>query len=446
MRPVDLLLVGGTVVVGNGSREVIHGGAVAVSGDRIVEVGPAATVAAGVSPRRTVDCNGMAVLPGLIDLHVHACQQLSRGLADDVSDLEWRARVGACESAMDENDVYASVRAACLEMIKGGTTGFVEFGANPFFVDAAAQAMADSGLRGVITRSTAEITDGQVPDRFVMDADSNLRATADMIRRWNGAADGRISARASWAGPGSVSDELLVRLVRLAREQSAGVATHAATRGYGEIEHLERLGVLGADLLLADVIRLTGRELDLIAEHDVKIAHDPGASMHRGLGAVRVGQHPEMLARGVCVGLGCGGAAQSNTLDMFHALRLAATVHNEARVDATLIPAVQALALATEHGARAAQWPSLGSLVPGMGADLIIVDLMQPHLVPVHDVIGNLVYCASGRDVVTTIVDGKILMEDREVRTIDEATALAEARSRAERLASAVNSGRMSRV
>jgi 5-methylthioadenosine/S-adenosylhomocysteine deaminase len=422
---------------------VIENGAVAVSGNRIVAVGPAAELAGTMSAKKTIDCAGKAVLPGLIDLHVHACQQLARGLADDVGVLDWLSRIVAFEASMDEQDVYASVKAACLEMIRGGTTSFVEGCANPFYVDAAAQAVVDSGMRGVITRSTMEIQepDWKTPDPFLMDAATNLKATGDMIDRWNGAAGGRIAARASWRQQWNLTDDLLVKLVKLARARGVGVAAHLSTRRYGQIEHLDRLGVLGPDMLFAHAIRYTGRELDLMAQYDVKIDHNPGASMHGAYGSAMAGQYPEMLARGICVGLGCDSAANSNTLDMFNIMRLAASLHKEARVDPTVIPAASALAMGTQMGGRACQRDDLGHLAPGALADVIVVDLMQPHLVPVHDVINNLVYCANAQDVVTTVVDGMVLMEDRGLCLIDETAILDDARSRAERIAHRVEAG-----
>lgn len=437
MQDVDLLLEGGWVVTGPDSSGTLHDGSVAIAGNLIVQVGSRADVRARVSPRRVLDCSGKAVMPGLIDLHVHACQQLARGLADDVGVLEWLGRVVAFEAAMDEDDVYASVKAACLEMIKGGTTGFVEGCANPFYIDAAGQAIADSGLRAILTRSTMEMQepDWKTPDPFVMDAASNLRATGELIDRWNGAADGRISAWASWRQQWNLSDELVRDLLGLARERGVGLAAHLSTRRYGQIAHLNRLGVLGPDMIFAHAIRFTGEELDLISQHNIKIDHNPGASMHGAYGSARAGQYPEMLARGVCVGLGCDSAANSNTLDMFNAMRLAATLHKEARSDATAITAAQAFAMGTTNGATACGWADVGAIATGNRADLVVVDLMKPHLVPIHHVVNTLVYAVGAKDVVTTIVEGRVLMEDRVVASMDEDRTLATADERAARVA-----------
>jgi 5-methylthioadenosine/S-adenosylhomocysteine deaminase len=437
MQNVDLLLTGGYVVTQERPGEVLEDAAVAIAGDRIVDVGPSKQVAERVSAARVIDTTGKAVTPGLVDAHVHSCQQLARGLADDVGVLEWLTRIVAFEAVMDDKDVYTSVQAACLEMIKSGTIGFIEGCANPFFIDAAGQAIADHGLRAILTRSTMEVQepDWKVPDPFLMDAEANFEGTVKMIERWNGAANGRIAAWAGWRQQWNITDELLVRLVKLVREKGVGLAAHLSTRRYGQIEHLDRLGVLGPDLVFAHAIRYTAREVELIALNGVKIDHNPGASMHGAYGSAVAGQYPEMLDKGVCVCLGCDGAANGNTLDMFQTMRLAATIHKEVRQSPTVISATEAFTMGTTNGARAAQWNDSGVLAAGKKADLIVVDLMQPHLMPVHNVINNLVYCASGQDVVTTIVDGQVLMEDRRVLAMDERKVLSEAADCAERIA-----------
>lgn len=436
MRDADLLLTGGWVITQERPGAVLEKAAVAIAKDRIVEVGPAADVAARVRAARVVDCTGKAVLPGLVDCHVHTCQQLARGLADDVPVAEWLARIVPFESEMDERDVEVSVQAACLEMIKSGTTGFMEACANSRHIDAAAATMEASGLRANLTRSTMDLqqADWTVPSPFLMSTERHLAETTAMIRRWNGAGHGRLAAWCGWRHKYDTSAELLVAMVKLAREHGVGLHGHLSTRHFGELEDLDRLGVLGPEFLLAHAIRYTAREIELIARYDVKIDHNPGASMHGAYGSAVAGQFPEMLAKGICVGLGCDAAASGNFLDMVQAVRLAATLHKEVRQDAGVIPAAQALSMATTNGARACQWHESGVLAPGKKADVIVIDMLHPHLVPVHDVVANIVYCATGRDVVTTIVDGRVLMEDRRVLVYDEAKVLAEAMERADRI------------
>jgi 5-methylthioadenosine/S-adenosylhomocysteine deaminase len=336
---------------------------------------------------------------------------------------------------MDEEDVKWSARLACLEMIKSGTTSFIEACANPFHIDAVGNSLEESGLRGVLTRSCMELpeSDWKTPDAFVMSAEENFTGTARMIDRWHGAAGGRIQAWVGWRQQWNLSDELLMRIVRLAREKGVGLHGHLATRRFGQIEHLDKLGVLWPDMVFAHAIRFTGREIDLIRHYDVKINHNPGASMHGAYGSAVAGQFPELLERGVHVCLGCDGAANNNTLDMFTEMRLASTLHKETRQNAYVISPRQSLGMATRHGAAALRHGDrLGVLAEGRLADIVTVDLEKPHLQPVHDVVSNLVYCANGNDVSMTMVDGRILMEDRKVLSLDEKQTIEQAGRRAQ--------------
>lgn len=432
---VDLLLLGGHLLT-EASAGIVPNGAVAILGDRITEIGPAETVRAAVNPRRTIDCSGKVVLPGFVDCHVHTCQQLSRGLADEVDVDEWMRRIVWFEAVMTEEDVAASARAACLEMIKAGTTGFMEACANPLYVDAVGEAIRDSGLRGILTRSTVELSAGNwaLPAPLVMDAAENLRATRRMIEKWHGESDGRISAWCGWRHLSNMSDQLVKDLVALAREFDVGLNGHLAVQEYGEVEYLDRLGLLGPDMLFSHGIRLSARDLELIAHYDVKISHNPGASTHGAYGSATVGRFPEMLDRGICVGLGSDSAAGGNKVDVLRLAYLAAVVHKEVRQDPAAISAVKALEMATRNGALALGWHDVGFLAAGSKADIAVVDATQPHLLPLHNVANNLVYCGSGQDVVTTIVDGRVLMENRNVLVMDESDVLAEASARADQI------------
>ncbi len=436
-RRVDLLLHGGFVVPADGSTPFLADHSVAVEDRSIVAVGPAEEIATRYTAEQVVDCDGKAIVPGLVDCHVHTCQQLGRGLADDIPVLDWLTKVVSLEAVMDEEDVYASARLACVEMLKGGTTAFIEACANPVYADAAAQAIVDSGIRGVLTRSTMQYQepDWEAPTGFLMDPDENLEATRELLERWNGEGDGRLSVWCGWRQQWNLSDELVVDLVELAREHGVGLHGHLATRRYGQIELLDRLGVLGPELVFAHAIRFTAREQDLIDHHDVKINHNPGASMHGAYGSAVAGSFPELHRRGVCVCLGCDGAANGNTLDMWQATRLAAGLHKEVRQDATVIPAPDALAMATRNGARALRRDDLGTIAEGRTADLQVVDLRQPHLLPWNDLVATLVYCASAQDVWATVVDGRLLMEGRELVGVDEDAVLDEAIERGEGIA-----------
>jgi 5-methylthioadenosine/S-adenosylhomocysteine deaminase len=438
MLEADLVLSGGWVVTHEKPGAILHNAAVAIKQDRIIDVGNSSALLERVRAARVIDCKGKVVMPGFVDCHVHTCQQLARGLADDVPVADWLARIVPFESDMDEIDVHTSVKAACIEMIKSGTTGFMEACANAIYVDAAGEAMESSGLRANLTRSTMDLQqkDWTVPSSFLMKTEQQLADTASMIRRWNGAGNGRLSAWCGWRHKYDTSDELMIAMVKLAREHGVGLHGHLSTRHFGEIEDLDRLGVLGPEFLLAHAIRYTARELDLIAHYDIKIDHNPGASMHGAYGSAVAGKFPEMLEKGICVGLGCDAAPSGNFLDMTQAVRLAATLHKEVRQNASVISADQALYLGTTNGARACRFTDVGVLAPGKKADVIVINMMQPHLLPAHNPISNIVYCAVGSDVVTTIVDGRILMEDRKLLVFDEERVMDEAIERAERVKS----------
>ncbi|MEA2622474.1 MAG: 5-methylthioadenosine/S-adenosylhomocysteine deaminase [Chloroflexota bacterium] len=431
----ELLLTGG-IVLPSASAPPIRDGAVAIADGRIVDMGPSGDVAARVNARRVLDCSGQVVMPGLIDCHIHTCQQMGRGLADDVDVLTWLTRIVALESLMTEDDVNASVRGATLEMIKGGTTGFIEAAGNPLYYDAMGDAIVESGLRAVMTRSTMELKepDWKAPDPFVMDAETNLRATTDLIERWNGREGGRISAWAGWRQQWNLSDELLVAILRVARENGVGLHGHLSTRRFGQLEHLDRLGVLGPDLVFAHAIKFTARDRALLKNYGVSVVHNVGTSMHCGYGSSVLGCFPEMVAEGINVTLGCDGAAACNTLDMVQQMRLVATLHKEVRSDPSLISPQEAFQMATRNGARAAHWDDVGELKTGNQADIITVDFRQPHMQPAPRALNNVVYCASGQDVLTTIVAGRVLMENRKVLAFDEGSVLAELETRSEAL------------
>jgi 5-methylthioadenosine/S-adenosylhomocysteine deaminase len=432
VNEVDLVLTGGYVVVS--SDQVIADGAIAIAGSRIVAVGPRAEVEASVRASRTIDTTGRAVLPGLINAHNHTCQSTARGLADDLPVTAWLSRIVPFEATLDAEDVRASVRLACVEMIKSGTTGVMEGCATPGHEDIVGDVFVESGLRGVLTRSTMEHADTTwaVPPTFLLSREENLRATRAMVERWNGAGDGRLAAWPSFRHAQDVSDDLILDLVKMMDEFEVGLHAHQSTRSSGELDHLDEIGAIHENMVFAHGIRYSRRELQLIRSVGIKINHNPGGSLHGAYGSSALGYFPEMLRMGIPVALGNDGAANNNTLDMFREMLRAATIHSEARIDATAVTAADAFNMATVFGAKACMWNDVGTLTVGSKADVIVVDVTQPHMVPHHNLISNFVYCANGHDVETTIVDGRILMENREVLVFDEASVISNAVSSAE--------------
>jgi 5-methylthioadenosine/S-adenosylhomocysteine deaminase len=373
---------------------------------------------------------------------MHLVQTLSRGVADDVDLYGWLYdRVFPFESSLSEEDAYLSALLGCIEMVRTGTTCFADPGGN--WIESGPRAIEQVGLRGVIAwRGVDTTVDEKRPIATPVRASDEevVARNESLFKRFNGAAQGKIRVWFGLADCRAASEKLIVNTVDKARELGTGVEIHIAGteecvrhviehQGTTEIKYLQRLGVLGPDLLIIHAGWITTEEVPIIKEHDVKACHCPGASMHGAYGSCSQGKFPELLEAGVTVALGVDSATANNSLDMFRAMYQAATCHKEMRLDPSLISPEQALEMATINGARALRWQDeLGSLDVGKKADVIIVDASRPHWLPRQDfsMVPNLVYSASGADVDTVIIDGVIVMEDREMKTVDEERFLAE--------------------
>jgi 5-methylthioadenosine/S-adenosylhomocysteine deaminase len=432
-----ILLRNGLILSMNERREMFEGGDVLVENDIIKAVGaiPEESIPEGTE---VVDVSGRMVLPGLVNTHVHLCQQLGRGLGDDVDLLTWlHDRTWPYELAMNEEDVHVSALACCIELIKSGVTCFAEPGGR--HVDAMGRAVREAGIRGILARSTMDCGEGIRPEHRES-TDEALSVQLELHDRWHDTAEGRIRY---WMGLRTIfnnSDELLCRTKEIADARGIGMHMHVsevkeevdfarATRGASTVEHLNNLGVLGPNLLAVHTVWLTPRELDLFRLHDVKVSHNPGAAM-RVLGFAHV---PEMLTRGICVSLGTDGAPCNNRMDMMDEMYLAAVIHKGRTLDPTTVPAERMLEMATVNGAQAVLWDDqIGSLAPGKKADLIVIDPMNgPGSVPVHDPVSSLVYSMHSSNVTHNMCNGRWVMRDRVVAGLDEAAILAEAQERA---------------
>jgi 5-methylthioadenosine/S-adenosylhomocysteine deaminase len=430
---------------------VLRDGAVAVRDGRVIAVDDAGALERCFRPERRVDAAGGLILPGLIDVHLHHSQQLSRGLGDDVSLVSWvYDRILPYEAAMDERDTEISALLSCIEMIRTGTTCASDPGG--YHVDAVGRAVEATGMRAIIAWAGMDRwpADRPVPDALPgkLPTEATLEVLESTASRWHHVAGDRIRVAYGLRTEPNVSDELFARTKALADRDETFIHIHIAVSqqqvawmrertGRSSIGHLASLGVLDANWLLAHVAAIDDHDVELIAAADARIAHQPGASTHGCYGAIAHGRIPELLEAGVTVGLGCDANSANNSLDMFRAINLAATLHKEARLDPRLVSPERALEMATIDAARAIHWEDeLGSLEVGKAADLIVVDTSGPNWVPVHDfsLVPTLAYSGQGTDVTTTIVDGQVLMEDRELTTIDVATVLTEAQQRAEQL------------
>jgi 5-methylthioadenosine/S-adenosylhomocysteine deaminase len=432
------------VVTVDGERRILQDASVVIRGRRIERVVKARDVTDAELRGRVIDAAGKIVAPGLIDTHIHTTKQLNRGLADEVELRDHLLeRQFPFEAEMDEDDAYWSSLACMLELIRSGTTCFIEAGNH--YPDATGRAVEESGMRGIVARTASDMeksAQGSLPERLFREhTDDILAKSTATVERWNGAADGRIRAwfqvRITYLG----SDRLCRDMKQLADRQGVGFEAHCTTSlenrqtvyrqfGESELRRLERLDALGPNVMLVHMGWVEDADLHLLVDHDLKISHCPGSSLHASMGSIINGKIPTYLALGVSVGLGSDSAGSNNSLDMFRNMYLEGT-HKEVHHDARLVPAETVLEMATRTGARVALWDDeIGSLEPGKRADLILIDADRPEMQPVHNPVSNLVYSANGACVDTTIVDGRVLMEGRRVLTLDAPRILAEARLR----------------
>ncbi len=423
LEPIDLIVYGDVVLTMDGEAAEIADGAVAVHDGAILAVGPAPNIDARYSAGETIDGTGRVVMPGLVNGHTHAAMSLLRGIADDLELIEWLERYifPAEVAVVDDEFVRVGTRLACREMIRGGTTAFVDM---YYFPDAMAEETAACGLRGIIVPSVIE--------QKSPDADTGAESLAqavDFVRRWRDR-DPRIVPAIGAHSVYTLSRSRLEEIQRAAEAEGAPVSIHvsesqfeivttAENHGMTPVELLDEIGFLDLPLIAAHMVHPTAGDMALLAEHGVGVVHNPTSNMKLASGVSPVAA---MLEAGVRVGLGTDGAASNNDLDLWEDMRLAALLSKVSTMDPTALPARRILDMATRGGAVAiGLGDRVGTLAPGMRADLIQVDLTSIDAQPRFDTASHLVYVTDAEDVVTTIVEGRVLMRDRTVLTIDEA-------------------------
>lgn len=424
-------LKNGYIVTMGPEEYVYDGGGVLVQDDRIAAVG--IVDPALVAPdAEVVDLAGKYVLPGLVNTHVHTSQQISRGVGDDVDFKTWlHKRMWPFESNMTAEDSYVSTLATCLELIRSGVTSFAEPGGQ--FVEGMARGVAEAGLRAKLAKSVMDCGDG-LPPVWQRTAEQELEQQEEDFHRFHHTANGRIDV---WFGLRTIfnnSDRLIIRTKELADQYGVGVHMHVAEakseieytmETYGEptVTHLERLGVLDKNLLAVHTVWLTDEEVELFRKYDVKVSHNPASAM-RVLGFAKI---PRMLKSGICVTIGTDGASSSNHMDMVDEMWLTSLIHKGWRLDPTVVPSEDILRMATINGARALLDGHLyGSLEAGKKADLIVIDPHGPSMMPTNDKIAALVTAMHSSNIEATMCDGRWLMRERKILTLDEDAILQE--------------------
>lgn len=448
------------VVTVDPEDRVLEDTSIVVEGSRIEEIGPSDDIAAQYPERqfdRVVDGRNTLLLPGLVDSHFHLSEHLSRGLfPDNLATRPWVFNwAKPYYAAVDEEAEVWSIRLACLEMIKTGTTCFLDMGSQND-AGVTVETAAETGMRGITGRHAADVVPDEIPPywseemvdhHFFDDADEALAALEESVDRWNNYADGRIRCWANIEGKEPCSPELHRGACELAEELGVGTTYHIASsieeaegserkHGSWPVERLADIGALGPNVVLAHVVAAKDHEVELLAEHGTTVAFCPGTSFKLSKGAANIGKYPEMMEAGVDVVLGCDGNSAAGSADMFKQMYIAAGLFKDARMNPELVPATKAIRMATIDGARALLWDDeIGSVEVGKRADLIMLDLDDIEWVPFHRPEQTLVYSANSHNVKNTIIDGEVVMEDREVFTVDEAEVREQARRHAVRTA-----------
>jgi 5-methylthioadenosine/S-adenosylhomocysteine deaminase len=417
MPSFDLLIRNGTILTMNPQNSVFEKGLLGITADTIVYVGKGDKK--GFHAKKVIDANGGIILPGLINGHTHAAMSLYRGIADDLPLMEWLNNyIFPLESKTNADFVYAGSLLACAEMIMSGTTTFSDM---YIFEEEAARAAKAAGMRCVVGEVLYDFDSpnyGPVAD--------GIRYTENLIERWQN--DPLVSVAVEPHALFTCSPDLLQAANNLAIEYQVPLITHLAETesesiqiqekyGKSPVQHLLSLDILGSHLIAAHCVQLNGDDIGILAENGVKVIHNPESNMKLASGIAPV---PEMLSRGITVGLGTDGPASNNDLDLFGEMSTAAKIHKLKTGDTTVMDAVTVLRMATIEGAKALGIGDItGSLEKGKKGDIIIVDMNKPHLVPVYNPYSHLVYSARGSDVSHTIINGRPVMAERRILTME---------------------------
>ncbi|MDD3365479.1 MAG: amidohydrolase [Syntrophomonas sp.] len=421
---MKLLIENVSIVPMTADNYLIEKGYIVIAGNNIEKVGSGEAPPGDYDHR--LDGHNQMALPGFINAHTHAAMTLLRGYADDLPLMEWlENKVWPLEAKLTAEDIYWGTMLAIVEMLKSGTTCFADM---YYFMDDVARAVEKSGIRAILARGMVGIG----PEN-----EQAITESRELVCKWNGKANGRINFILGPHAPYTCPPDYLKRVMELAEELKVGLHIHLAetagefadiNRMYGKtpVAHLESLGLFKHQVLAAHCVHLSEQDVEILAKYQVGVAHNPESNMKLASGIAPV---PEMLKAGIPVALGTDGASSNNNLDMLQEMRTCALLHKVNTFDPTVIPAYQALQMATANGAQALRLDAeIGQLKAGMKADIILVKVDEAHFLPCYDLVANLVYSGQASDVNTVIIDGNIIMQDRVIKTIDEREVLAQAK------------------
>ncbi len=442
-----MLLHNVTIITVDQERRIITDGALVVQNDRIAAVGKAAEIMARYPDEERINLGGKTLIPGLVDTHVHLAQALIRGCADDMELIQWLCdRVWVLQGNFTEDDGRVSAQLCIAEMLKSGTTTFIEsMLADRYGFSGVAEVVRDSGIRACIGKIVMDIGTYATKSNAMHPGmretrEQSLLGALKMYDQWNGKADGRIRV---WFGPrtpGGVTPELYREMVGEARKRGMGITMHLAeveadkiylneTYGLTPVDFAESVGLLGPDVVLVHMVWLTQLEIEKLARTGTHVSHNPSSNTKLASGVCKV---PQMLAAGVNVALGCDGGPSNNDYDLIREMKLAAILHKGVTRDPLTVPAETVLEMATINGAKAVGMADqIGSLEVGKKADLVVIDFDRLHTTPNPNPISTLVYAATGGEVDSVMIDGKWIVRGQQLLTMDEEQVKVTARKHA---------------
>jgi len=450
MKLTSILIKGGTIVTMDPHRRVFRDGAVLIDKGTITQVGKTPDVKPQPRAEFEIDAKGKVVLPGLVDTHVHLAQALIRGSADDTSLIDWLQKfVWPLQGNFDAQDGKVSAELCMLEMVKSGTTTFLESLLHPRYgFDGIAEAVDRAGMRGFLAKTVMGLP-GYGSEKSIMhlgmieDGETCLREVETYFKRWNGKADDRVRVWYGARSLGGCTPELYKRIAEGAQRLGTGVTMHLSEvqedvrytkKEFGKMpaEFMDQVGLTGPNVVFAHGVWLTEMEWQILARKGANVAHCPSSNMKLSSGMAKV---PEMMQAGVNVGIGCDGGPSNNSYDMIREMKTASLLQKVRTMDPLALSAETVLEMAILNGAKAlGLQDQIGSIETGKKADLIIVNMQRPHLTPTFNPVSHLVYAAEGSDVETTIIDGKIIMENRVVKSLNEEKIIRAANEHATKL------------
>ncbi len=419
---MDILISNADLLLTLSEHGVLRNASIVVEENEIIDFGKSYEIERkyGRNFDYVIDARGMIVVPGFIQTHVHLVQTIFRGLADDLSLLDWLGkRILPMEARISAEGVYYSSLLACIELLMSGTTTIVDFG-SVRHQEKVFEAIRDSGIRAFSGKIIMDMGDSFVPEELIEDYREALSSSVNLLKRWNGF-EGRIWYAFSPRFVLSCSEECLRETAYVAREHNALIQTHASENkdevklvreiiGINNVEYLHKVGLTGRDVILAHCIWIDDYEMEILYRTKTNVAHCPSANMKLGSGIARV---PEMLERGINVTIGADGAPCNNNLDVFTEMRHASLIQKARLTDPEVLPADKVLRMATVNGAKALGISDIGSIRKGSKADLVLISLKDINVNPftrLHDPYSVIVYSAKASNVRYTIVNGKIVV------------------------------------